>query len=211
MNTRRNSGLTIVEVLLIMVALGILVALILPLFARAKVQHAVISCSSNLKQVGLAFRMWAYDNGKKFPMELLSVAGGTRETLFQGPLASFNIISNELNNPKPLTCRHDEDRTRVTVWSQLTPKNLSYFLGADATETNPYSILSGDRNLMISGKPAKGFVQITNPSVVTWGSNIHKHQGNIGLADGSAHQTTGNLLQKSLESTRLATNRFAVP
>ena len=124
MQTRRNSGLTIVEVLLIMVALGVLAAFILPLFARAKERRGGPSCLSNLKQVGLAFRMWAYDHGQRFPMELLSLEGGTRETLFQGPFGSFNIISNELNNPKPLTCPRDEDRTRATVWSQLGPKNL---------------------------------------------------------------------------------------
>ena len=156
--------------------------------------------------------MWANEHGEKLPMDLSTAQGGTKDTALQGlPLASFIIISNELNSPKPLTCSEDKDRTHTGDWTQLSPKNLSYFLGVDASEANPFTILSGDRNLTLSGKPVKGFMQITSPSTVTWGPNIHKHQGNIGLADGSAHQATDQYLQKALESTRLATNRFGIP
>ena len=36
-----------------------------------------------------------------------------------------------------------------------------------------------------------------NPNV-TWDKQMHQNQGNIGLADGSAHQVTDILLQKAL-------------
>ena len=145
-------------------------------------------------------------------MNLNAADGGTKESAWQGqPLATFWIISNELNNPKPLTCQDDVKRTGVPMFAQLTSKNLSYFVGLNASVTNPASILTGDRNLCINGRPTNGFVQISNSSVVTWGADIHKHQGNIGLADGSAHQVTDPLLLKTLQSTALATNRFVIP
>ena len=211
MKTRHNAAITLIEVLLVLVVLFILLGLFLPATTRCRARSGRISCASSLKQVGLAFRMWANEHGERFPMELTTAEGGTKESALQGlPLTSFLAISNEINNPKPFTCPDDTQRTRATMFSQLTA-NLSYFLSVDAAETNPASILSGDRNLLINGNPASGLVQITDPATVTWGPKIHKHQGNIGLADGSAHQVTDQLLQKQLRTTGLATNRFAIP
>jgi hypothetical protein len=36
-----------------------------------------IECVNNLKQIGLAYRLWAEDNGGKFPMEISVTNGGT--------------------------------------------------------------------------------------------------------------------------------------
>ena len=198
--------------LVFVVGTVLILFMIFPLVATAKSRASRISCTSNLKQIGLAFRMWANENADKFPMGLMAVEGGTRETVSLGlPLTSFTIISNELNNPKPLHCPEDSKRTRATSFAQLMPKNLSYFLGVDASELNPRTILSGDRNLCINGQPTYRFLQTTNWSAITWGATIHKHQGNIGLADGSAYQVTDRHLQRQLEATGLATNRFAIP
>ena len=205
------SAFTVIEVVFV-VGTVFLLFLIIPQTTTCKGRSARVSCTSNLKQIGLAFRMWANDYGERFPMDLMAAEGGTRESALLGlPFTSFSIISNELNNPKPLLCPDDEKRARATDYGQLTPKNLSYFLGVDASELNPQTILSGDRNLCINGQPTYRFLQTTNSSAITWGANIHKHQGNIGLADGSAHQVTDHLLQKQLQATGLATNRFAIP
>ena len=145
-------------------------------------------------------------------MELDITQRGTKESAVQGlPLASFAIISNQLENPKPLNCPSDKQRMRATNFAHLTPKNLSYFLGVDASETNPQSILSGDRNLCINGQPAYRLVQITNWSAITWGANLHKQQGNISLVDGSVRQVTDLMIQKAMKASGVATNRFAIP
>ena len=99
----------------------------------------------------------------------------------------------------------------MPTFAQLTANNLSYFLSVNASRANPASRLVGDRNLCMYGWPTNGFVEITNWSAVTWGADIHKHQGNIGLADGSAHQTTDLILQRALQASGIATNHFAIP
>ena len=212
MKTRQNSGFTFLEVLLIVMVVFVVMGLLLPSMHRAPRRSNRIQCVSNLKQIVLAFRMWSNDRGEKFPMQLSEAEGGTKGLISQGlPLSSLMIISNELNSPKLLTCQDDKGRKRVSLFTELTPNNLSYFVGVDAAETNPASILSGDRNIHINGKPARGYVRITDYSTATWGPDIHKHHGNIALADGSASQTTQDGLQKAIRGTGLATNRFAIP
>lgn len=208
---RGRSAFTLIDLVFI-VGTVLILFMIFPLEARTKARASRIACLSNLKQIGLAFRMWAAENGHRFPMELMVAEGGTRETVRLGlPLPSYTIISNQLNNPKPLHCPDDSKRIRVATFAQLTPKNLSYFLGVDPSETNPGAILTGDRNLRINGQPTYRVLQTTNWSAVTWGAGIHQRQGNIGLADGSVQQVNDSSLQRQLQASGLATNRFAIP
>lgn len=56
---RRRSGLSIIEVLVVIAICGLLVAMILPAVQSARERSRRMSCSSNLRQIGLAIE--AYD------------------------------------------------------------------------------------------------------------------------------------------------------
>ena len=213
MKGRRSAGFTVLELLVLIGTLMVVVTLAMPQLSQGcKARASRISCTSNLKQIGLAYRTWANEHEERFPMELTVAEDGTKELALTGlPFSSFTIISNELNNPKPLHCPDDKKRDRATTFPQLTVKNISYFLGLDVTQLNPATILSGDRNLCFNGKPTYRLLQTTNWPAITWGANIHEHQGDLGLADGSAHQVTDVMLQRALQASRIATNRFAIP
>lgn len=168
-----------------------------------------IQCVSNQKQIVLAFRMWSNDHAEQFPM-----SSNSKDSAIAGdPIPSFLIISNELNSPKMLFCPEDRKRgPRAVTFEALGAKNISYMIGTDASETNGASILTADRNVVLQDlKQPRGVLIITNWLNAQWGPDIHKLQGNIAFADGSASQTAQDGLQKALRSCGLATNRFAVP
>ncbi len=208
---RHSSAFTLIEVLFVIGTL-MLVALVSPALFRPKPHRCCgISCSSNLKQIGLAFRMWANDHEERFPMQVSVLEDGTKEIpLTDLAVATFSSISNELNNPKPLVCPDDPDRKRTNDFAQLSIKNISYFIGLDASEY-PFSILAGDRNLSVGSRLMNGLIEITNPVSATWDWRMHMNQGNIVLADGSAHGLDNRLLWSTLTNTCLATNRFLIP
>jgi hypothetical protein len=179
-----------------------------------------INCVSNLKQIGLAFRMWSNDNGEKFPMELsmYSTNGGTMEFNLTGEVwRHFRIISNEVNTPKVFVCADDPKRSRTGNWQDFTNNShLSYFVGLDADETKPQTILSGDRNLISATlKPLKGILNVTTNDPVEWTKAIHNQAGNFALADGSAQQIAPYHLNKQFQaaivSTTQAVHRIALP
>src|SRR5207248_2017960 len=127
--------------------------------AKAKARAQRINCVSNLKQIGLAMRMWSGEHSEKFPWRVAIADGGTMDAMGNpgNIVDNFRSVSNEINSPKVLTCTSD-GRTKASSWDPAAPgntgfkntadkDNLSYFAGIDGDEIKPQSILSGDRNV----------------------------------------------------------------
>ena len=218
---RRTGGFTGWDLLVCVVTATLAIGFLLmtrPTGCGAKASR--INCVSNLKQIGLAFRMWSNDHGDKFPMALpvSGTNGGTMNFNLTGEVwRHFQIISNEINSPKVFVCPDDGQRSRTGDWSVFTNNaHISYFVGLDADETMPQTILTGDRNMISpTVKPIKGVLNLTANDRVEWTKAMHNQAGNVGLADGSASEATSMQLSKqfqaALVSTTQAVHRIALP
>jgi prepilin-type N-terminal cleavage/methylation domain-containing protein/prepilin-type processing-associated H-X9-DG protein len=64
---RRKAGFTLVELLIVLAIVGVLAALLFPVFARAREQARKTSCQANQKQILLAVTMYVQDYDGLFP------------------------------------------------------------------------------------------------------------------------------------------------
>jgi prepilin-type processing-associated H-X9-DG protein len=230
-SNQTNRGLMLVEVLVVIIVLAVLVAVLLPALAKAKRKSSRIGCVNCLKEIGLAYRFWEGDNGDKYPMFVSVTNGGAMELIATGNVAAcFQVMSNELSTPKILVCPVDVDRIAATNFTvDFNNSNISYFVGLNATDTQPQVFLSGDDNFVVDDVPVKsGLLELSRNSPIAWGSGRHvlhdlpfwtsmrnKLAGNIGFADGSVKESFNRFeiysLANLLRQTGLATNRVAIP
>ena len=210
--SRAHVAFTAIDLLIVLAVIAAVTTLILSNLARPH-RGARIQCVSNLKQVGLAFRMWANDHEEQFPMAVPKDREGAMESALTGQaLSVYQVMEKELNTPKTLHCPNDSKRERAVGFEALATKHLSYLVGLDATVTNTQSILGADRNVSVNGSQLRlGLAVVADHRQVGWSKTIHKEQGNILLGDGSAAQTTAHLLQRQFESSGITINRFVVP
>lgn len=205
------------DVLIVVVTIALLAAVVLPQLTQSKARSSKIDCVSMLKQVGLCFRIWSNDNSDKFPWQIPRSDGGTAEFADSTSVfLHFLAATNELSTTKILACEKDTARTRAANWNTFNNQNLSYLVGLTANESNPQSILTGDRNLTTNGTPlGNGVFDVAPKDQPGWSTTIHKSAGNIGLADGSVQQFSITNLQKRWQSsTDASTNlfqRIAIP
>lgn len=81
-----------------------------------------IKCVNNLKQIGLAGRIWASDHGDVFPSD-------------------FQTMINELGTPKILHCPGDGARPEAASWAEFSAANISYeMLSPGVADSDPQAV-----------------------------------------------------------------------
>jgi prepilin-type N-terminal cleavage/methylation domain-containing protein len=154
----RGQGFTLIELLVVIAVIAILAALLLPVLARAKERARSTQCANNLRQWGLAYRMYADDNDDFLPRR-----GQGVQALFQidRPADWFNALPAYFglptfeqmvtNNAKPAA--HDQS---VFICPTADNPGGNYFL--------PYGM---NMNLCPWNLPvATKFGQVVQPSHV---------------------------------------------
>ena len=208
------SAFTIRELLAIVAVLSLLIVVIFPGVTPARKRAQTEACKKNLKQIGLGFRTWAL-SGDQYPGRTQIAGGGVLELVETGQaFIHFRSLSNDLASPRILVCPADPIKQAATNFHvRFGESNVSYFVGADASDIAPQMILTGDRNLAHDQQPIGPglFVLATNDPRLSWTRNLHGSCGNIGFADGSVKLLSSKELTTSAREQGEPTNRLCIP
>jgi prepilin-type processing-associated H-X9-DG protein len=194
----RIFAFTLIELLVIAAVMAILLASAIPTMNKAKAKAKRITCVSHLKCVGLAYRIFSTDHGDQFPWQTNFPGSQLQPDEF---LRYIVPLSNEFSTPLILPCPADT-RKPARDWAHFSRENVSYFIGINAEETYPQSLLAGDRNLTTNGvRLGPGRVILDRKVNAIWDRTQHDSQGNAAMGDGSVQQLSSARMRVQLRNT----------
>jgi hypothetical protein len=229
MDQRRHNvegGFTQLEFLVVVVIVIVLVGMLVPGGGMKRARLHRIMCSLNLKGIGSLPHKAANPSAFSLAASAASVGSLQQTTEPEYLWRYWLAFSNEPSMPKLLLCPADKERqlARGTQgrsvplgWNKLTNNaHLSYFLGLNALEDHPRSILAGDRNVTTNRIVfGSGRHVLAQGTVLCFTEAIHRTEGNLLLGDGSVQQVANgrftDRFQDALKSTGLTTNVWLVP
>ena len=203
---RLSAAFTLPELAIVLVAILILALLGIPALARQRAKSSRVQCVNNLKNLGLALRIFSTDSSIVRPWQVSTNEGGSKEFLQDSSLAwrHFRAMSNELSTPRIARCPNDLTGIQPATWRDATNNSaFSYFFGLDASEEDPNTLQGGDSNLELNGQRLRStLVTLRTNANVQFDNSRHANPpsgaGNILFGDGSAQQVTSARLRVAL-------------
>ena len=96
-----KKGFTLIELLVVIAIIAILAAILFPVFAQAREKARAATCLSNMKQVALAFQLYADDYDETYPRSVSTPAGAIMN---DNPAAMIQILNPYVKNIRIFAC-----------------------------------------------------------------------------------------------------------
>jgi prepilin-type N-terminal cleavage/methylation domain-containing protein/prepilin-type processing-associated H-X9-DG protein len=136
----RSEAFTLIELLVVIAIIAILAGMLLPALAKAKSKAQGIMCLNNHRQLALAWRFYAEDNGDKL-VNAYADPGDTRKASYCWVMGSLDFSGGNRSN-WDIT----RDMTNSPLWAPCGQNSAIWRCPADRSTVKPSTGPSQGRN-----------------------------------------------------------------
>jgi len=191
-NHTSKNAFTLIELLVVIAIIGILAAILFPVFARARENARRASCMSNMKQIGLGLMMYTQDYDEKYPVTSSNTINNfATQTAEQSPFQelypytkSWQILVCPSATPNGSTARN--------ATSYFLNMTIINYTGVSMAAVNEPAKRIVVQDFFESRKYCyfRPYLDASSNKYIAWlragYSDLHMEGGNLAFADGHA-------------------------
>lgn len=167
---RSANGFTLLEMLVVVAAVALLVAILLPSIAQARRQAQRVTCQTQIRQLVIAWHQYLDANGGRFPHgKTLSVDFGGKQSAYNQylvarPLNRFVGLAATAPEAKLFHCPSDRDETTEKTGTEVPPAVSCYDYYGTSYKANRF--LVGAELLASPADPCAPVVEAMNDKLM---------------------------------------------
>lgn len=178
---RSNQAFTLIELLVVIAIIGILAAILFPVFGRARENARRSSCQSNLKQIGLGFLQYAQDFDEKMPFACVDDGGFPWHFTVQPYIKSYQLFKCPSYTPATLV-----NNAGLAAASYMANGGGSYQTGmpnANSISTDAGGVRPVNRGQNDPARPVSGGAALSQFASSSQTILVLEHSDNSGNPD----------------------------